>query len=915
MNSQMRRFTFAAAVISLAASLYAQTSPGAASGKVDTPPKAPAAVAPKSEEALVELSPFEVTSERDVGYRAATSTSGSRMNEEIKNIPASISVMTSEFLSDIGATDLLEASAYMIGGGYAPSAWVDFRGFNFRGIRAPITFRNMFSWFSVNDNFSTDRIDVVRGPNSLLFGIAPAGGLVNVTTKRAQFKDFIELNTRLASFEGARFTADINRTLTEKLAIRLNLLASTQGAEQTWEKEKRIGVNFTGTWKPFSNTTVRAEFEWFDRPMVRSTMLGRDNFSFWDSTTPFVFNSNPAVATGLQRMATNATNTNYYIYNANLNSFMDWRGFGHSTGPTGNASLPVKDQAILPRDANYGGPDYTMDLHHWAKTATIEQRIGEDLFIEIAASEATQRGRKQELFGSATIRRDPNATLPNGATNPNYGDYYIDAIRDLNHDGNKIWEARISAIYDWKPEKMHWMEHKIFTSASRRHERYYSYNWVERLLNNPTSANFGNAANAVRHRIYFGPGDTRQNTALGDFINDPVTGLKSGFVDVASNAARSTGRGITRDDSWSISASSSFFGGWLRSLIGQRQDSYTDFSDPVTVNAVTGIREFRGVYVQGNRNVVTKPFYGVLLSPTRWLTVYGTKAQSFSPSTGGDNPFNIPHGVVTGKGEEVGLRLSTPDGRAYLSVVKYEAVTANLRVSVATAFTNINGIWNDPTVNAAQPGASDKQLTGGNQEGTVNGSKGYEVEAFTNLTPDWALTVNYSLTNNTQITIPQQTVDYVNLNLPGWKQLAASDPAVAGAINTRIVNLEKWLLSQIPGAEGVRNYKHNFNIFTRYQFKLGAFKNLTIGGGVNYRSGPIQFSEIVPGVGINSGYGESRTLINGMISYGRKFKRFRWSAQLNINNLLDHDYFEELSLGNTRYGSPRTIALTNKFTF
>jgi len=872
-----------------------------------------AAVAPAADEQVVELSPFEVSTEKDIGYRAATSTSGSRMNEEIKNIPASVSVMTSEFLADIGATDLIEASAYMIGGGYAPSAWIDFRGFNFRGIRAPTTFRNMFSWFSVNDNFSTDRIDIVRGPNSLLFGIAPAGGLVNTTTKRAQFRDFTVTELRLASFAGVRFTADINRRVNEQLAVRLNLLASTQESEQTWQEEQRTGAQLATTWRPFSKTIVRVDAEYLSRPKVNAAPLPRDNFSLWTGNA-FTFNSNPAVASGLQRMAANTATTNYYIYNGNLGQFLDWRGFGHTTGPTGNASLPVKDQSIFPREANFGGPDFTLDLTHWTETVAIEQRIGDDLYIELAANEATHRSRNHELFGFATLRRDPNATLPNGAANPHFGDYYYDGIRNRTHIGNTLWEARLSVIYDWKPERWSWMQHKVFASASRRSEEYYSYNWVERLVDNPTSANYSNAANAVRRRIYLSPGDTRQNTSASNLINDPTTGLHSGFVDVASNAARPTARGATLDDSWSISASSSFFNGWLRSLIGQRQDSYTDYNDPVAANATTGIRELKA-RVRGNRNVATRPFYGLLMSPTKWLTVYGTKAQSFSPATSGLNPFGIPNGIVSGKGEEVGIRLSTPDGRAYFSAVKYEAVTENLRVNVNTALININGIWNDVNVNAVMPGASSKQLTGGTDEGTIAGSDGYELEAFTNLTPAWALTVNYSLTENEQITIPQMTVDYINENLPGWKQLAATYPDVAGSINNRITTLENFVASQIPGVKGVRNYKHNFNVFTRYKFERGPLRNLTVGAGVNYRSGPIQFSEIIPGVGINNGIGESRTLVNCMLSYGKKFRKFRWDATLHVNNLLDHDYFEELSLGNTRYGSPRTIALTNKFTF
>src|SRR5688500_15184578 len=54
----------------------------------------------------VTLNPFEVVSDRDVGYTATATMAGSRLNTLLKDTPASISVLTAEFLSDIGAFQL-----------------------------------------------------------------------------------------------------------------------------------------------------------------------------------------------------------------------------------------------------------------------------------------------------------------------------------------------------------------------------------------------------------------------------------------------------------------------------------------------------------------------------------------------------------------------------------------------------------------------------------------------------------------------------------------------------------------------------------------------------------------------------------------------------------------------------------------
>ena len=52
----------------------------------------------------VQLSPFEVNSDKDIGYAASTAMSGTRTNEKLENLPNSISVMTQEFIQDSSKT-------------------------------------------------------------------------------------------------------------------------------------------------------------------------------------------------------------------------------------------------------------------------------------------------------------------------------------------------------------------------------------------------------------------------------------------------------------------------------------------------------------------------------------------------------------------------------------------------------------------------------------------------------------------------------------------------------------------------------------------------------------------------------------------------------------------------------------------
>ncbi len=154
---------------------------------------APGTVSPRTDEAPIVLSPFEVRTDSDVGYLAANSLAGSRLNTALKDTPASISVFTEEFIRDLGAIDLSEIMPY------AANAQFDYaeasddarvtlfqenagftRGSNaayrVRGVRAT-TSRNYFEWDLASDTYNIGRVEDSRGPNAVLFGFGSAGRL------------------------------------------------------------------------------------------------------------------------------------------------------------------------------------------------------------------------------------------------------------------------------------------------------------------------------------------------------------------------------------------------------------------------------------------------------------------------------------------------------------------------------------------------------------------------------------------------------------------------------------------------------------------------------------------------------------------------------------------------------------------
>jgi len=64
----------------------------------------PPSSAKPEDEQIVKLSPFEVTSSKDVGYQATQTLAGTRINSDLKDVGSAIQAITKEFMNDIGAT-------------------------------------------------------------------------------------------------------------------------------------------------------------------------------------------------------------------------------------------------------------------------------------------------------------------------------------------------------------------------------------------------------------------------------------------------------------------------------------------------------------------------------------------------------------------------------------------------------------------------------------------------------------------------------------------------------------------------------------------------------------------------------------------------------------------------------------------
>jgi len=245
----------------------------------------PAGVA--SNEEPVELSPFKVTTDKDRGYAATNVISGSRVDTAIKDLPIPMQVITSEFIKDTGATDLRKSLSYSssielqsqndlennggIGGiqkgAYGPGGVNNPEGItsNISGtqlkIRGFITnnvLRDGFLRGSPSDSISIDRIEVVQGPNALLYGTGNFGGVVDYLTRRPADKQQGDVTFGYGTNEFMRTTLDVTgpASTSGHLDYRVDGAWESSKTSVDYQKSSHYFIAPSLSWKPTTTTEV-----------------------------------------------------------------------------------------------------------------------------------------------------------------------------------------------------------------------------------------------------------------------------------------------------------------------------------------------------------------------------------------------------------------------------------------------------------------------------------------------------------------------------------------------------------------------------------------------------------------------------------------------------------------------------------
>ncbi|MDQ3773505.1 MAG: TonB-dependent siderophore receptor [Pseudomonadota bacterium] len=204
----------------------------------------------------------------EIGYVATQSTTATKTDSPLIETPQSISVITSDRLEAQDADSLSEALRYTPGIQAEPFGFEPrFTFFNIRGFDATTTglyrdglqLRNPgFAGSFSLEPYGAERIEVPRGPASVLYGQGSPGGLVNFVSKRPAAKPFAEVEFETGNFNRLQGAFDLSGPITRDGTFlgRLTGLARDSDTQVDFIEDDRVFVAPSFTWRPSGATTL-----------------------------------------------------------------------------------------------------------------------------------------------------------------------------------------------------------------------------------------------------------------------------------------------------------------------------------------------------------------------------------------------------------------------------------------------------------------------------------------------------------------------------------------------------------------------------------------------------------------------------------------------------------------------------------
>lgn len=223
------------------------------------------------QENLVGLQTVEITGRREIGYDNKETFSATKTAALIKDVPASINFVTKELMLDQVAFTVNDVVKNVAGvNQYSFYNDITIRGFRVQGQGNSGTLlngmRTFTSFWKPQLIPHIERVEVIKGPASALFGNASPGGSINRVTKKPLAESRKSISTTVGSFNTIRTLADFTGAMSEdkKLLYRLNLGFENSDGFRDLQFSRNLVIAPSFAFLPTDNTSLNFDIVYQD---------------------------------------------------------------------------------------------------------------------------------------------------------------------------------------------------------------------------------------------------------------------------------------------------------------------------------------------------------------------------------------------------------------------------------------------------------------------------------------------------------------------------------------------------------------------------------------------------------------------------------------------------------------------------
>jgi catecholate siderophore receptor len=235
-------------------------------------------------------------------YTAKQSTTATRTDTPLRDVPQAVTVVTQELIKDQAMQGMDDVIRYTPGVGVSQGGshrdnpiirgTASSADFFVNGLRDDARYKR--------DLYNIERVEALKGPNAMIFGRGGGGGVINSVTKEASWDAVREVTLQAGSHNNKRVTVDVGQGINETVAFRLNSVLEQSDSYRDYVELKRYGINPTLTIAPSAQTRIKLGYEYFkdtrttDRGIPsfqgrpsnadRSTFFGNPDLSNWEAT-------------------------------------------------------------------------------------------------------------------------------------------------------------------------------------------------------------------------------------------------------------------------------------------------------------------------------------------------------------------------------------------------------------------------------------------------------------------------------------------------------------------------------------------------------------------------------------------------------------------------------------------------------